>query len=82
MTRSKKSKEPPPYSAAAAELESILDDIETGAVEMDVLTEKVERAAALIKLCRERLAGTELKVTKVLEELEQDEAAAEQDDES
>ena len=58
------------YSTAAAELEDILEEIESGSVDMDVLTEKVERAAHLIKLCRERLSGTELKVTKVLEALE------------
>ncbi len=48
---------PPPetlsYSAAAAELEEILEEIESGTVDIDVLTQKVERAAALIVLCRE-----------------------------
>lgn len=58
------------YSAAAAELEEILDEIESGTVDIDVLTHKAERAAALIKLCREKLAGTEMKVTKVIEGLE------------
>lgn len=67
------------YSEAAAELETILDEIETGAVGMDVLTDKVERAAMLIKLCRESLAGTELKVTKVLEDLERDHSPEEDD---
>lgn len=62
--------QPQSYSAAAAELEEILDEIESGTVDIDVLTEKAERAAALIKLCRERLAGTELKVTKVIDALE------------
>ena len=70
--------EPPPptealnYSAAAAELEEILDEIESGAVDIDVLTQKAERAAALIARCREKLAGTEMKVTKVIEGLEAD----------
>ena len=65
---------PPPetlsYSAAAAELEEILEEIESGTVDIDVLTQKAERAAALIVLCREKLAGTEMKVTKVIEGLE------------
>ena len=63
------------YSAAAAELEEILDEIESGAVDIDVLTTKAERAAALIGLCREKLAGTEMKVSKVIESLETDREA-------
>ena len=34
-----------------------------------VLSERVERAAALIKICKEKLHGTELRVNKVVEEL-------------
>lgn len=79
MTESTQPDEAIRYSAAAAELETILDEIETGAVDMDVLTDKVERAAMLIKLCRESLAGTELKVTKVLEDLERDHSSEEDD---
>jgi exodeoxyribonuclease VII small subunit len=60
------------YADGAAELESILDEIESGDADIDVLSEKVERAATLIKLCREKLAGTELRVNKVVEELAAD----------
>jgi exodeoxyribonuclease VII small subunit len=59
----------PSYADATAELERILDDIERGAVDIDVLTQKVARAAALIKQCRERLTGTEMRVAKVIEGL-------------
>ena len=44
--------------------------------DIDALSEKVERAAALIKLCRDKLAGTELRVRKVVDDL----AAALDDD--
>lgn len=57
------------YSQASDELETILDEIESGTADVDVLSEKVERAAALIKRCRETLSGTELRVQKVVEEL-------------
>lgn len=69
MTQPDASGEAITYSGAAAELESILDEIESGTVDIDVLTQKVERAASLIKLCREKLAGTEMKVQKVIEGL-------------
>ena len=51
------------------ELETILDAIEGGTADIDVLSEKVERAASLIKICREKLSGTELRVQKVVAEL-------------
>lgn len=57
------------YAAASAELEAILDAIETGSADVDVLSEKVERAAELIHHCRTVLSGTELRVQKVVDEL-------------
>jgi exodeoxyribonuclease VII small subunit len=57
------------YSEASNELEQILAEIEDGTVDVDALTEKVERAAALIRICRDKLSGTEMRVTKVVEEL-------------
>ncbi len=57
------------YAEGSTELETILDEIESGEADIDVLSEKVERAAALIKLCKEKLSGTELRVNKVVEEL-------------
>jgi len=57
------------YSESSAELEEILDEIESGDTDIDVLSEKVERAAELINLCKEKLSGTELRVNKVVEQL-------------
>ncbi len=57
------------YTAASRELDAILDAIEAGDTDIDALSDKVERAASLIKLCREKLAGTELRVKKVVDEL-------------
>lgn len=60
------------YSEASSELETILDEIETGNADIDVLSDKVERAATLIRGCRDALEGTELRVRKVVEELNAD----------
>lgn len=62
------------YSAAAAELEAILDEMEQGQADVDVLASKVERAALLIKHCKEKLANTELAVRKVVEQVAADPA--------
>jgi exodeoxyribonuclease VII small subunit len=63
------------YAEAIAELDEILEAIESGDADIDVLSERVARAAELLKTCREKLTGTELRVKKIVEEL----AAAEQD---
>ena len=64
----------PSYAEAAAELDAILEEIESGDADIDVLAEKVERAAALIRACRERLEATELEVRKVVDELAAEES--------
>ena len=72
----------PSYAAAAKELDAILEDIDNGEIDVDQLSEKVERAAHLIRLCREKLAGTELKITKVIAGLDVDaEDSADAEDE-
>ncbi|MHC5065960.1 MAG: exodeoxyribonuclease VII small subunit [Planctomycetota bacterium] len=64
------------YADAAGELDEILDEIEQGSADVDVLSEKVERAAELIKLCRDKLSKTELKVEKVVKDLAESEEEA------
>jgi exodeoxyribonuclease VII small subunit len=58
------------YVQASSEIESILTEIESGEIDLDALTERVERAAELLALCRARLAATETKVRKVVENLQ------------
>ena len=65
------------YAEGTEELETILAEIESGDTDIDVLSEKVERAADLIKLCREKLTKTELRVNRVVEGL-----GAEQEEET
>ncbi|MCU0865086.1 MAG: exodeoxyribonuclease VII small subunit [Planctomycetes bacterium] len=69
MSDKKKKSDELGYAAASGELEQILQDIESGEIDLDVLTDKVERAAALLAICRQKLAATETKVKKVTAEL-------------
>lgn len=69
MSDKKKKDSEPSYAAASAELETILTEIESGEIDLDLLSEKVERAAALLAMCRARLAATETKVKKVVADL-------------
>jgi exodeoxyribonuclease VII small subunit len=69
MSDKKKRGDAPSYAEASAELDTILDDIESGQIDLDLLAEKVERAAALLALLRQKLAATETKVTKITSEL-------------
>lgn len=69
MTDKKKKGDGPSYAEASGELEQILQDIESGEIDLDLLTEKVERAAALLTVCRQKLAATATKVKKVTDDL-------------
>jgi exodeoxyribonuclease VII small subunit len=57
------------YSKAFEELQAIVSEIEHGEISVDELSEKVERAVVLIKICKEKLSSTESKVTEALKEL-------------
>jgi len=59
------------YSRALNELEKIVSEIESEETDLDVLSEKVKRAAHLIKFCKARLRSTEEDVKKALSEIEE-----------
>lgn len=67
---SKKKSDEPSYAELSGELETILDEIESGEIDLDELSDKVERAATLLSQCRKKLAATETKVKKVTAELQ------------
>jgi exodeoxyribonuclease VII small subunit len=67
---SKKKIDEPSYAELSGELETILDEIESGEIDLDELSDKVERAATLLSQCRKKLAATETKVKKVTAELQ------------
>ena len=62
--------EPAGYAEAMAELEAILTEIEDDAVDVDVLTRKVTRAARLIRWCRGRIDGARVDVERIVAELD------------
>ena len=58
------------YVDALAELERILDELDGDEVDVDVLGARVKRAAELLRLCRDRIAGARFEVEQVVAELE------------
>jgi exodeoxyribonuclease VII small subunit len=56
------------YSAAIAEIESILEKIEAGSLDVDELTDKVSRVSDLLKICRDKLHKTEAQIDKILKD--------------
>ncbi len=58
------------YSLALTELEQIISEIESEEINVDVLAEKVKRAAFLVKFCKDRLRNTGEEVKKTLSEIE------------
>lgn len=58
------------YTQAFEELQQIVSEIEQGEISVDILSEKVKRAAELIKICKAKLTETEEDVSKILKELE------------
>jgi len=60
----------PNYTEAFQELQGIVLEIEQGEISVDALSEKVKRAAVLIKICKAKLTNTEEDVSKILKELE------------
>lgn len=54
------------YEAALQELQEIVDLLQEEAIGIDTLSEKVKRAAELIRFCREKLRSTEEDVKNVM----------------
>ena len=57
------------YNEAIEKLRLIVEDIERGELDVDILSEKVKEATRLIKLCKEKLFKADEEVKKILEEL-------------
>ncbi len=60
------------YYQALTELEKIINEIESEKIDLDLLAEKVKRAAYLIKFCRSKLRSTEEDVKKALADIDID----------
>lgn len=62
------------YSDAISHLEEIMNDIQKGNLDIDVLNMKIKEAQTLIAFCRERLYKVDEEVKKMLEDIEADES--------
>ncbi len=57
------------YTEAFEELQIIVNELEKAEVSIDELSEKVKRAAVLIKICKSKLIATEEDVNEILKNL-------------
>ena len=60
------------YSEALGELQKIVAAIDEDQYDLDELSGQVERAAALIQICREKITATEARIQTVMKELEEE----------
>ena len=59
------------YKKAIEEIEAIVKSLEDNKMDIDVLGERVKRAAKLIEFCKSKLHDTEEEVEKVLKSMEE-----------
>lgn len=57
------------YTEAKNELDAILKAIESDELDVDTLTEKVQRASELLAFCKEKLTKTDAELQKILENI-------------
>jgi len=58
------------YAEALAELEDILSELEDEGMDIDVLSDRVERAAVLISICRGRIQVAQDRVGAIVAQLD------------
>jgi exodeoxyribonuclease VII small subunit len=58
------------YAEAMLELETILDELESDQLDVDVLAERVRRASELLTLCRNRISRAQSDVDKIVADLD------------
>ncbi len=54
------------YQSALAELQGLVDQLQSNEIAIDELAERVERAKTLIAFCREKLRNTEVTIDQLL----------------
>ena len=60
------------YAEALEELETILAQLERSDVDVDLLAAQVQRAAALIAFCRDRIGNARLQIEQAVSALNDD----------
>ena len=64
----------PSFSEALAELEAILRRIESDQTDLDNLAAELQRASALLEICRAKVRKADLEVSQIVSKLEEGEA--------
>lgn len=59
------------YDEAFNELQALVNEIESGKISIDQLSDKVKRASELIHICKTKLSTTEEDVKNILKKLEE-----------
>ena len=68
-TKKNQSAEPSGYAEAMREVESILSELDSNSIDVDVLSVKVERASYLINWCNERISSAQMTVDALVADL-------------
>jgi len=58
------------YSESVKELENILEQIESGDLDVDALTDQIKKASELIKSCKEKLYKTDEEIKKIMDKID------------
>ncbi len=59
------------YDEAFNELQALVNEIESGKISIDQLSDKVKKASELIHICKTKLSTTEEDVKNILKKLEE-----------
>ena len=60
-------KKAPNYEEAASQLEEIVKKMESGELDIDMMSTELKNAQQLIKLCKDKLTKTDEEIKKILE---------------
>lgn len=60
-------KKAPNYEEAVSQLEKIVKKMESGELDIDMMSTELKNAQQLIKLCKDKLTKTDEEIKKILE---------------
>lgn len=60
-------KKAPNYEDAVSQLEEIVQKMESGELDIDMMSTELKKAQLLIKLCKDKLTKTDEEIKKILE---------------
>lgn len=60
-------KKTPNYEEAVSQLEEIVQKMESGELDIDMMSTELKKAQLLIKLCKDKLTKTDEEIKKILE---------------